>query len=231
MKQIIHNGQTVTEEAVLQAMERFDKEQRATFPNKRWVTYAVKHNDKLYPPKQLMRLTIDPEAVGHGGTILNSRYEALGFTVVTLDKNEPTTTNNVIEEDDEGDTFSLEEDMENSLAANLEQLERGLRLYPANGSTGQQLKAGTAGRIDLLTVDEQGDFVVIELKAAEADRQVCGQIQAYMGWVKENLAGDKKVRGIIVASNFTERCVYAAKVVPDLRLKKYQINFKFTNAE
>lgn len=86
-----------------------------------------------------------------------------------------------------------------------------------------------AGRIDLLAIDAQGDFVVVELKAEEADRQVCGQIQAYMGWVKENLAGDKKVRGIVIANAFTTRAIYAAKVVPNLSLKKYQISFKFAD--
>ena len=116
--------------------------------------------------------------------------------------------------------------MENSLITNLEQLEKGLQLYRNNGVNGQQFDTKVAGRIDLLAIDANSNFVVIELKADEADRQVCGQIQAYMGWVKENLAGDKKVRGIIIANDFTVRAVYAAKVVPDLSLKKYQINFK-----
>jgi hypothetical protein len=64
----------------------------------------------------------------------------------------------------------------------------------------------------------------------EADRQVLGQIQAYMGWVKENLAGDKKVRGMIIASDFSVRAVYGAKVVPNLSLKKYVVSFRFTDA-
>jgi len=38
-----------------------------------------------------------------------------------------------------------------------------------------------------------------------------------------------KVRGIIVASDFTVRMIYAAKVVPGLSLKKYQVLFKFTD--
>ena len=66
--------------------------------------------------------------------------------------------------------------------------------------------------------------------ACGTEDEVCGQIQAYMGWAKDNLAGDKKVRGIIIASDFTVRAVYAAKVVPDLSLKKYQISFRFTGA-
>lgn len=72
--------------------------------------------------------------------------------------------------------------------------------------------------------------MVIELKAGDADRQVCGQIQAYMGWVKANVAGEREVRGIIVAQDFTERAKLAATEVPALALKKYRISFMFSDA-
>jgi RecB family endonuclease NucS len=156
-------------------------------------------------------------------------FEELGFTIVTLDENDPIVDGNLVVDAEAETVFSLEYDLENSLIGKLEQLEKGLHLYTENGVTGQQLNTKAAGIIDLLAIDANGDFVVIELKAEEADRQVCGQIQAYMGWVKENLAGDRKVRGIIVASDFTVRATYAAKVVPDLSLKKYQISFSFTD--
>jgi len=58
----------------------------------------------------------------------------------------------------------------------------------------------------------------------------CGQIQAYMGWVKENLAGSRKVRGIIIAHEFTEKARLASRVVPTLSLKKYRMNFSFVDA-
>jgi RecB family endonuclease NucS len=114
--------------------------------------------------------------------------------------------------------------------SNLDQLESGLKLFN-EGRTGQQYDTGLVGRIDLLAVDTSGDLVVIELKAGEADRQVTGQIQAYMAWVQENLAGNRKVRGIIVASDFTDRMIYAARVVPNLSLKRYQIVFRFSDPQ
>jgi len=95
---------------------------------------------------------------------------------------------------------------------------------------GRQFDAKAAGRIDLLAVDAQQNLVVVELKAGTVDRQVCGQIQAYMGWVKANLAGNRSVRGIIVGNEFTERAKLAATVVPGLSLKRYRVNFLFTNA-
>jgi RecB family endonuclease NucS len=107
----------------------------------------------------------------------------------------------------------LESDLESFLLADLNQLEKGLTVFQANGVSGRQLAAGAAGRIDILAKDTQGNFVVIEVKAGEADRQVCGQVQAYMGWVTERLANGSCVRGIIVASDFTERLKLAAKIV------------------
>jgi hypothetical protein len=231
MKQTTFRGKIITYDEALRALERFDSEFRASFPDKRWVTYAIKHDDKIYPPKPIMRLVTGLTDVGSGGKPVNSRFEDLGFTVITLEENEIVARDGELVESPESEmAFSLEYDLENSLVANLEQLEQGLRLYNENNMTGQQLDTKVAGRIDLLAIDKNNDLVVIELKAEEADRQVCGQIQAYMGWVKENLAGDRKVRGIIVANDFTIRTVYAAKVVPDLSLKKYQISFKFTDA-
>ncbi|MBI5300517.1 MAG: DUF1016 family protein [Chloroflexi bacterium] len=230
MDQTSFRGKTFTHDDVLNAMERFDREFRASFPEKRWVTYAIKCNAKIYPPKQIMRLVTGLNDLGSGGRPVNSRFEDLGFTIVILDENESITPDGGQVEDAETEiAFSLEYDLENSLVANLSQIEKGLRLYKERGIVGQQVDAQAAGRIDLLAIDANNDLVVIELKAGEADRQVCGQIQAYMGWVKENLAGEKKVRGIIIANDFTARATYAAKVVPDLNLKKYNISFKFTD--
>jgi RecB family endonuclease NucS len=56
------------------------------------------------------------------------------------------------------------------------------------------------GIIDLLALDKNRDFVVIELKAGRAGDSACGQILGYMSWVRKELAGEKKVRGMIVAS-------------------------------
>lgn len=229
MKQTILRGKVITDEQVVEALARFDRDLRPTFPKKRWVTYAVEHDGRLYPPKTILRLITGAQAPG-GGRPTNSKFEELGFKIVVLDEPpDPPGVSPETSEDAVESALSLEYDLENSLVANLGQLEDGLKLFQENGLLGQQLDARTTGRIDLLAVDSNGDLVVIELKAGEADRQVAGQIQAYMGWVKENLAKQRKVRGIIVANEFTERLVYAVRVVPTLRLKRYQIVFRFSD--
>lgn len=128
-------------------------------------------------------------------------------------------------------SLSLERDLEKSLLANLGQLEPNLRLYQAGATFGQQLATGKVGRLDILGVDQNDDFVVIELKAGKADERACGQILRYMGWVKENLVGtgNRKVRGIIVANDFSESLRYAARAMTEVVLKKYGVHFEFTD--
>lgn len=222
-------GKTFGREDVERAMDRFDQDLRNNF--RRWKTYSVKHGDKHYPPKELLRLIIGNVGNPTGGEPTNRYFRDLGFQIATGEvADEESTTPEQLVEDAIDTSLSLEADLEEALAANLEQLEKGLQLYHDQSSFGRQFDAKAAGRIDLLAVDSQQNIVVVELKAGDADRQVCGQIQAYMGWVKANLAGDRTVRGIIVAHEFTERAKLAATVVPGLTLKKYRVNFAFTDA-
>jgi hypothetical protein len=125
-------------------------------------------------------------------------------------------------------SLSLESDLEKCLIVNLQQLEPGLKLYSVEGVVGKQLDTGVVGRLDLLAVDASGDFVVIELKAGRADDRACGQILRYMGWIKKELAGGKRVRGIIVANDFDESLKYAVQSMPDVVLRRYEVRFSFS---
>lgn len=128
-----------------------------------------------------------------------------------------------------GMSLSLERDLESALIHRLDQLAPGLTLYSDGGTRGHQLDTGVVGRLDLLAKDEHGHFVVIELKVGKADDKVVGQILRYMGWVKRELAGGALVRGMIVASDFNDRIRYAVEAIPGVELKRYEINFTFTN--
>lgn len=231
MKHTIFKGKTLTEDDILRAMEKFDREYRSTFPPKRWVTYAVKHDGKLYPPKETIRIATGMRDIGPGGQPVNSRFEELGFSIVTIGEQNEQENNDTGQEEATETPLSLERDLENFLVANLSQLEPNLQLYREKGFTGRQCDTRIVGVIDVLAVDGAGDFVVIELKAGEANDRVCGQIQRYMGWVKENLAESHKVRGIIVASDFSDGLLYAAKSMSNVALKKYAVSFRFTSTE
>lgn len=66
------------------------------------------------------------------------------------------------------------------------------------------------GRMDLLCRGSDGKYVVVEIKAREAEDAVFGQILRYMGWIHRNYAdGADNVRGIILASHFPERARYS----------------------
>lgn len=125
-------------------------------------------------------------------------------------------------------SLSIERDLEDCLAQNIALVEAGLKLYTRDGVSGRQYNTKAVGIIDLLGVDKEGRLVVIELKAGEAGDKACAQLYRYMGWVEANLAIGKPVRGILVASDFSEGCRYAIKAAPAAQLKRYEVQFKFS---
>ena len=82
-----------------------------------------------------------------------------------------------------------------------------------------------AGRIDVTAEDTDGNLVVIELKAGTAQAESVAQLLAYMATI-ENPDG-RPVRGILVGNDFAPRVVHAARVVPNISLKAYSLQFNF----
>jgi hypothetical protein len=121
-------------------------------------------------------------------------------------------------------TFGLERDLQVALRANIEQLEPGLRII----DDGKE-RTTEEGRIDITAEDGQGNIVIIELKAGDAKPAIIAQVLSYMSEVSES---DKKpVRGILVAGGFHKRVILAARVVPNLQLKKYAFQFSFERVQ
>lgn len=224
----LFRGKEITKEDVITAMERFDKEHRAGLSRTRWKTYAIEYNGKLYPPKETLRLIVGYHDVGKGGKPVNAIYEELGFKIVTLgEQNEDVEE---IEQEEAVETsISIERDLEDFIEKNLSQLEQGLSLYPLEEGSPRQFDTKRIGIIDLLAIDKKQQPVILELKAGEADDRVCGQIQRYMAWVKENIAKERDVRGIIVANAFTDNLRYAIKIGRNISLKKYSVFFRFSD--
>jgi Endonuclease NucS C-terminal domain len=225
MKETTFKGVKLTDERILAEMRRFDAEFRDKFTA--WGVWAIERDGKYYPPKKLLSMAtgIDVDEF-NGGEATNSKFRELGFTVVR--RSGAPEAEEEIEEAVET-SLSLERDLENFLVTDLGQLESGLQLVQIDGKSGRQFDTGDAGRMDLLCVDQNQDFVVLELKAGEADDKVCSQILKYMGWLKQNLAKDRGVRGIIIANDFSEKLKYAVMPVPAITLKKYDVRFEFTS--
>jgi hypothetical protein len=125
-------------------------------------------------------------------------------------------------------SISVERDLRKYLVPNLNSLESGLTLYVDQERNGEEYPIeGGRMRIDILAKDATGNYVVIELKAGVADQSTFGQLSAYIGWIKKNLAKGDNVRGIIIANDFDDRIKYASQSVTNIRLKRYALEFKF----
>jgi endonuclease len=115
--------------------------------------------------------------------------------------------------------FGLERDLQLNLRRSIEQLEPGLTVID-----GDREQTVASGRIDITARDQGGATVVIELKAGTADRDAIGQVLAYMGDLMEQ---DARVRGILVAREFTPRAMSAARAAGSVRLVSYGVRFTF----
>lgn len=124
--------------------------------------------------------------------------------------------------------FPLESHLRDFIAQNIEAIKvdgRSLKLYTDNDGRDGVEYPTDVGRIDILAIDEEGTFVVFELKLSRGADKAIGQLLKYMGWVKENLAKDKKVKGVIVAKSVDEELKYAVAVIPDITLFEYAVRF------
>lgn len=210
-------GKEITERMVLDALGQFDTQVRQGYTKRH--KYEIEHKGKRYPSKEIMSIASQiPVDRFAGGEYTNSRLRDLGFTIAESSVDDE-------EGEDVETALKIEKELEDFLADHLDQIEPELKPYEGKG---RQFDTGVVGRLDLLARAKNGDVVVIELKAGEADDHACGQIMGYVGWVRENLASGHKVRGIIVANDFTDRLQSAAKAIPGLGLTKYEVSFRFS---
>jgi restriction system protein len=132
--------------------------------------------------------------------------------------------------------FALEKHLEDFLVQNWKQTELGkhYNIYEEDGVLlGQQYPSDT-GPIDILAVSkDKKTLLVVELKKGRASDNVVGQIQRYMGYVKEELAEvNQEVKGVIIALEDDLRIKRALSVTNNIEFYRYQVSFKlFKNNE
>jgi hypothetical protein len=166
----------------------------------------------------LVRL-YDPEADGKW------KWTSDGMIMVESDdEDEPET-----EEDENGSevdskqiSLTMEKDLELFLYNDIRSLDPELDLPEELENRQYNV---TSGRIDILAKDTDGAYVVIELKAGTAKDQALTQLLAYMGDIAEQF--ESGASGILVAHNFSDKLVRASKLVPSIKLMKYNISFSF----
>lgn len=126
--------------------------------------------------------------------------------------------------------FAMEKHLEEFLVHNWHQTELGknYEIYAEEGElVGQQYMSDT-GPIDILAISkDKKELLVVELKKGRASDVVIGQIQRYMGYVKEELAEkNQTVRGVIVALEDDVRLKRALSVTNNIEFYRYQVSFK-----
>ena len=141
----------------------------------------------------------------------------------------PATTIVISEPPNKEMAFALEQHLEEFLIQNWYSTELGLRynIFENNGEIiGQQYPTDT-GRIDILAISkDKKEILVIELKKGRASDMVVGQVQRYMGYIKETLAkNDEIVKGMIITSENDLRIKRAVAVASNIDFYTYKIKF------
>lgn len=130
--------------------------------------------------------------------------------------------------------FALEKHLEHFLVENWSKTELGATydIYTEDGQlVGQQYPSDT-GPIDILAISkDKKTLLVVELKRGRASDRVVGQIQRYMGYVKDELAeADQQVKGVIIALEDDLRIRRALSVAQNIEFYRYQLSFKLNKS-
>jgi len=173
--------------------------------------YAMPHDIFYYLPNRKYRLLKPEEAVKPVEEPIPEEPEAV--------------------EESREFSYEFERDLEHHLVENLEAIEPGLRLYVQDKETDGEQFVTDVGTIDVLALDKNGDFVVIEIKGSEATDKAVGQLLRYMGWVKKKLAKQERVRGIIIAKKASDELKYAVSNLENVAVKEYEVQFNFRDVE
>ena len=125
--------------------------------------------------------------------------------------------------------FAIEKHLEDFLVQNWHHTELGKHydIYEEDGEmVGQQYPSDT-GPIDILAISkDKKEILVVELKKGRVSDVVIGQVQRYMGYVKEELAeNNQSVRGVIIAFEDDIKIRRALSVAPNIDFYTYKIHF------
>ena len=156
-----------------------------------------------------------------------SKYEEEILTLIGENKPPLITTSDSTVED--ASVFALEKHLEDFLIKNWKstQLAKEYDIYEEDGElVGQQYPSDT-GPLDILAISkDRKTLLVIELKKGRVSDNVVGQIQRYMGYVKEELCEDyQTVKGVIIGLEDDVRIKRALSVTTNIEFYRYKVSF------
>jgi restriction system protein len=194
-----------------------------TLPHRRDVRWYTKAISRSEMSESLRNST------GSIGTVSNvSKYaeeiEAL------ISGNRPGLITSTDETIEDPSLFALEKHLEDFLVQNWHHTELGKHfdIYEEDGEiVGQQYPSDT-GPIDILAISkDKKELLVVELKKGRVSDVVVGQVQRYMGYVKEELAEkDQEVKGVIIAFEDDSKIHRALSVASNIDFYTYKIHFE-----
>ena len=123
--------------------------------------------------------------------------------------------------------FYMEKQLEDFIIYNWDSTELGKKydLIIEEGVLVSQQYRTEIGPIDILARDKKTkEYVIIELKKNQTSDDTIGQIARYMGWIQENKG--ESVKGVIIAGEYDRRLDYALKMIPNVEVFLYKVNFK-----
>jgi restriction system protein len=194
-----------------------------TLPHRRLVHWFPKNISREEMSDSLKNST------GAIGTVSNISKYADEIELLLSGSRPPTiiTTDETIEDPSE---FAMEKHLEDFLVQNWKSTELGRHydIYEEDGElVGQQYPSDT-GPIDVLAISkDKKELLVVELKKGRVSDVVVGQVQRYMGYVKEELAeANQTVKGVIIAFEDDIKLHRALSVAQNIDFYTYKIHFK-----
>jgi len=206
----------------------YEYKKDAILPHRRSVRWYAKTISRDEMSKSLKNST------GSIGTVSNiSRYVDEIETFISGSR--PASIISTDETIEDPSIFALEKHLEDFLVKNWRNTELGKHydIYEEDGEmVGQQYPSDT-GPIDILAISkDKKEILVVELKRGRANDVVVGQVQRYMGYVKEELAEENQaVKGVIIAFEDDIRIRRALSVAPNIDFYTYKVSFKLENKQ
>jgi len=179
--------------------------------------------------------SIDKEALSQGlqnslGSVMTVMTVKEEYWPEIMNQIEP--GSKIISTDDEVEEpyeFALEVHLEDFLIQNWDATKLAEKYKPVTEDgelVGRQYPTD-AGVIDILCESHDGkELLVVELKKGRVSDKVVGQTLRYMGFVDQQLADGKKVKGLIIGGSDDKNLQYSLRMSPDITYMKYQLDFR-----